>query len=65
MLNVFMDVTNIKECILLLFFSFFSLWLFNLIYRDYGRINKMTINRSSEKADMLVIKKILLINTST
>lgn len=65
MMNVFMDVTNVKECVLLLLFSFASLWLFNLIFNDYRRINKMTINRTQEKSDMIIIKKLLLINTST
>ncbi|CAD8109817.1 unnamed protein product [Paramecium sonneborni] len=62
MVQELIDVTNLQECLLLILFTLIGLGLFWLIWRDYQTTKRIYIQRQQEKVDMLIIKRLLLVN---
>ncbi|CAD8090494.1 unnamed protein product [Paramecium primaurelia] len=62
MVSELIDVTNLQEFLLLSFFTIIGLILFWQVWKDYQSTKRIYIKREQEKIDMLVIKRLLLIN---
>ncbi|CAD8193359.1 unnamed protein product [Paramecium pentaurelia] len=62
MVSELIDVTNLQEFLLLSFFTIIGLILFWQVWKDYQSTKRIYIKREQEKIDMLVIKRLLLVN---